>query len=190
MFEDMCETFSVSKGNLYLDMNENSPQLSQEEAKELEILDKAWHSQAPLALEKAAKRYGYSLEELGARYKELCEKEEATHDLQFVGRVGQFTPIKAGCNGGILYRVSDGKNYSATGSTGYRWLESEMVKTLGKEDCIDRTFYTSLIDDAVESISQYCDFERFVANEPFPMPDVLPDFMNIPEGVDEELPFN
>lgn len=190
VFEDMCETFSVSKGNLYLDMNENIPQLSHEETKELEVLDKAWHSQAPLALEKAAKRYGYSLEELGARYNELCEKEEATHDLQFVGRVGQFTPIKAGCNGGILYRVSDGKNYSATGSTGYRWLESEMVKTLGKEDCIDRTFYTSLIDDAVESISQYCDFERFVADEPFPMPDVLPDFMNIPEGVDEELPFN
>ena len=153
-------------------------------------MDKAWHSQAPLSLEKAAKRYGYSLEELGVRYNELCEKEEATHDLQFVGRVGQFTPIKAGCNGGILYRVSDGKNYSATGSTGYRWLESEMVKTLGKEDCIDRTFYTSLIDDAVASISQYCDFERFVADEPFPMPDVLPDFMNIPEGVDEELPFN
>lgn len=184
-FSDMCETFSVSKGNLYLDLNERLPELDPEEEKELETLDKAWICQDPLALEKAAKKYGYSFEELGGRYYELCEKDKSTHNMQFVGRVGQFTPILPGHNGGILYRVNDGKNYAATGSTGYRWLESEMVKTLNKEKDIDRSFYDNQVNEAVEAISQYGDFEWFVSDDPYIPQKVASDFMNIPEEMDE-----
>ena len=81
-------------------------------------------------------------------------------------------------------REKDGKYYAATGSKGYRWLEAEMVKELGKEADIDEQYYISLVDDAVETISKYGDFERFVSEEPY-----LPDFMNIPEGIEEEIPF-
>ena len=119
----------------------------------------------------------------------LVEKIKEGHDMQFIGRVGQFCPIKPGCNGGVLYRVNEGKNYAAPGSTGYRWLESEMVSTLEKYDDIDHSFYHKLIDDAVDTISNYCDFEWFVSDDPYISKPNLADFMHIPEDAADEMPF-
>jgi hypothetical protein len=84
------------------------------------------------------------------------------HQYHFVGKVGSFCPIKPGKGGGVLLREKDGKYYAAGGSKGYRWLEAEVVKTLGKEDDIDRSYYAALVDDAVANISKYGDFEWFV----------------------------
>lgn len=85
------------------------------------------------------------------------------HNYKFVGRVGRFSPIKTGCGGGLLLRKTD-KGYSAaTGSKGYRWMESEEVKKLGKEKDVDRSYYDRLVDEAVETISQYGDFEQFIS---------------------------
>lgn len=148
-FDDMCETFAVSKGDLYLDMNENLPDVSALE-KELAALQKK------------------NLEP--ERQEELQKQIAEGHDLRFVGRVGQFSPILPGNNGGMLYRVNDGKNYAAPGSTGYRWLESEMVKELGKEKYVDRSFYDSLADKAIETISEYGDYEWFVSDDPYDPP--------------------
>lgn len=190
-FRDFCETFSVSKGDLYLDMNENLQQLDPFDEKELSNLDKAWHSQDPLALEKMQEKYGYTFEELGARYSELCEKEEKSHSLHFVGRVGQFTPILSGAGGGVLYRVNEGKNYAASGSTGYRWLESEMVKKDGREKDIDKSFYQKLADEAIKDINTYSNFqyEWFVSDEPY----TQPEYLDGPYGkyplYPDELPF-
>ena len=190
VFKDMCETKSVSS-SLYLDMNEELPKLTAEEEKELSTIDKAWHSQAGgKSLEDIAAKYGYTYEEVGARYSELCEKEAATHNYIFIGRVGQFCPIKPGAGGGLLMREKDGKYYAATGSKGYRWLESEMVRELSKEDSIDRSYYDKLVDDAVKTISKYGDFEWFVSEDPYISKPKLEDFMNIPEDADEEIPFN
>ena len=111
----------------------------------------------------------------------LKEKIEKGHALHYVGRVGQFTPVKPGINGGVLYRVNEGKNYAATGSKGYRWMESEMVKTLKLEDSIDRTFYNKLVDDAVDTISKYGNFDMFVSGGV--------DFISVPENAPEEMPF-
>jgi hypothetical protein len=99
---------------------------------------------------------------------------EGEHNYRFVGKVGQFCPIKEGCGGGILLREAldkDGnvKYDSANGASGYRWMESEMVKTLGKEKDIDRSYYDKLVDAAVEQISQYGDFEWFVSDDPYVM---------------------
>ena len=89
---------------------------------------------------------------------------EDAHNYKFVGRVGRFSPIKAGCGGGLLLRKTD-KGYSAaTGSKGYRWMESEEVKKLGKEKDVDRSYYDRLVDEAVETISQYGDFEQFISD--------------------------
>ena len=122
IFDDLCETFSVTQGSLYLDRNENLP--------------------------------------------------EGEHDYHFVGRVGQFCPIKPGCNGAILNRIHEEKSYAPPGSLKdpkkkipYRWLESEMVYSLGKRKDIDMGFYTDLVDKAVETISKFGDFEWFISDE-------------------------
>lgn len=173
VFADMCETFSVSKGDLYLDMNESLPDVSQYE-KELDKLESDY---------KKGKVSDTTFEPASV---ELVDKIKEGHNLQFVGRVGQFTPILSGYNGGVLYRINDGKKYAASGSTGYRWLESEVVRTLKKEDAIDRSFYDKLIDDAVDVISKYGDFEWFISDDPYTP---IPDFMYIPDDAPEEMPF-
>ena len=91
---------------------------------------------------------------------------------EFVGRVGSFCPIKPGCGGKELLREckdKDGnvKYAAATGTKGYNWLESESVKLLGKEDDIDRSYYDKLVNDAIDTISMYGDFEWFVSDEPY-----------------------
>ena len=87
--------------------------------------------------------------------------EDGEHNYRFVGKVGSFCPIKKGCGGGLLLREKDGKYSFATGSKGYRWLESEIVKRLHKEDDIDRQYYQKLVDDAVKAIELYGDIESF-----------------------------
>ena len=96
------------------------------------------------------------------------ELPEDRHNYIFVGKVGQFCPVKPGCGGGLLMREKDGKYYAVTGSKGYRWMESEMVKAvkeLKKEEYIDHSYYEKLVNDAVDTISKYGDFEWFVSND-------------------------
>ncbi len=169
-FDDMCETKSVSSA-LYLDMNESLPDVSGSEKEYAKLEDQY----------KKGLLSDTRLEQLCI---ELNERIAKGHNYRFIGKVGRFCPIKLGSGGGLLMREKDGKYYAATGSKGYRWLEAEMVKELGKEADIDEQYYISLVDDAVETISKYGDFERFVSEEPY-----LPDFMNIPEGIEEEIPF-
>ena len=93
---------------------------------------------------------------------------DGEHNYIFIGKVGNFCPIKPGCGGGELVREGKDKEgnlkySSATGAKGYRWLEAETVKTLGQEENIDRSYYNKLVDDAVENISKYGDFEWFAA---------------------------
>ncbi len=100
---------------------------------------------------------------------------EGEHDYHFVGKVGQFCPIQPGRGGGLLMRdagIKDGEQrYSAaTGSKGYRWLESEMVRTLEKEDDVDLRYYNHLVDEAKATISQYGDFEWFVSEDKYDVP--------------------
>ena len=180
-FDDLCETFAVSKGDLYLDMNEDLPDVSDLEKQ----LDK-WESDY-----KKGKVSDTLFDPESVRLTELISEG---HNMQFVGRVGQFSPIKPGRGGGVLYRVNDGKNYAAPGSTGYRWLESEMVRELNKQDDIDYSFYDKLVNDAVETISKYGDFEWFVSDDPyisspFVGGKIKPDFMHIPDDSPEEVQF-
>ena len=84
---------------------------------------------------------------------------EDEHDYHFVGRTGRFTPVISG--GGILLRKKDDKYYAVGGSKGYRWMESEMVKQLNLENNIDRGYYDSMVDEAVETMSKFGDVERF-----------------------------
>lgn len=178
-FEDMCETKSVSKGALYLDTNENLPDVSEYE-KEFEKAEDKY------------KKGKLSDTMFETTCTELLEKIKEGHDYHFVGKVGQFCPIKPGCGGAVLYRMQDNKYDAAAGTKGYRWMESAMVKTLGKEDDIDKSYYIKLVDDAVEAISQYGDFEWFISDD-ITMPKhktTIPDFLQVPIDADEEIPWD
>lgn len=132
VFNDLCETKSVSKGAIYLDKNED-----------------------------------------------LAEGE---HNYIFVGRVGQFCPIKPGCGGALLVREAGAKDNgetkydSVTGAKDYRWLESEMVYNLHLEDTIDRSYFDKMATKAIEAISEYGDFKQFASNDsgepPWQKPDI------------------
>ncbi|MDF2800250.1 MAG: hypothetical protein K0S61_153 [Anaerocolumna sp.] len=152
MFEDMCETKSVTSA-LYLDMNEDLEDVSRYE-KELDL----W-------IRKNTDSLGLLPNVNDDKLVELRVLINRGHNYHFVGKVGSFCPIKPGKGGGELLREKDGKFYAATGSKGYRWLESEMVKTLNKQDDIERAYYNELVDRAINDISKYGDFEMFVSDD-------------------------
>lgn len=152
-FNDMCETKSVTS-SLYLDMNENLPDVSDLEKELAKLNTKLRKGEIPE-------------NEYEVQATVLEEQIAKGHDYQFVGRVGNFCPILPGHGGGLLVREKDGKYYAATGSKGFRWLESETVKG-ANEKYIDRSYYNKLVDEAVDTISQYGDFEWFVSNDPYP----------------------
>ena len=107
-------------------------------------------------------------------YLDMNEKlDEGEHNYVFIGKIGRFCPIKPGCGGGILYREKDGKYYAATGSKGYRWLESEMVQQLGREEDIDHKHFIEMVDTAITTINKYGDFEWFVSDDPYVKPPLI-----------------
>jgi hypothetical protein len=120
---------------------------------------------------------------------------EGEHDHYFIGKVGNFCPIKPGKGGGVLVKTKktdDGetKYDSVTGTlkpdkTPYRWLEAETVKLLGKEADIDKSYHRALVDKAVDFVSQYGDFERFVADEPY----ITVDPAELEFPVEDDLPW-
>ena len=113
--------------------------------------------------------------------KDLCETKEVKtamcldmneslpigeHSYKFIGKVGLFCPIKPGCGGGELVKESKKKDGSigydaVVGTKGYRWLESEEVIKNNKENDIDTSYYDALVNDAIDTISTFGDYEWF-----------------------------
>jgi len=148
-FKDLCETKQVQSA-IYLDMNEDLPDVSDYE-KQLAKYEKAY------------KKGEITKSEFDDICAELKPRIDEGHNYVFVGRVGQFCPIKPGCGGGRLVREQNGKFYAVEGTTGYRWLESEIVKNADKQNDIDMEYFNKLANDAIDTISQYGDFEWFVS---------------------------
>jgi hypothetical protein len=167
-FKDVCETKSV-KTALYLDFNENLPNVEDKEDR----------------LQKLLKKYGLTIGQVNgyletgnasdlpnesgtalAEAAELVKDIRAGHDYRFIGRAGSFCPVINGVGGGYLMREKDGKYSFATGAKGYRWMEAEVLRTLGTEEAmrrINRKYYAALVDDAIATISEYGDFEAFAS---------------------------
>ena len=158
--EDMCETFAVQTA-LYLDMDESLPDVGVYET--VKVVRNATD------IGKVAKRdINLANSYMDISDEELDKRIAEGHDYHFIGKVGQFCPVKDGCGGGILLREGKDKDGnikydSASGAKGYRWLESETVRLLDKKQDINRTYYNKLVDDAVDAISEYGDFEAFVS---------------------------
>lgn len=191
-FDDFCEVKSVNKGALYLDLNEGLG----------EPVDDAY-DKAEKKLERLCKKKAVSEQdsdpEIVAQM-DICRKLKDEipkhHNYTFVGRVGRFTPVLEGAGGGKLYRFDNGKYNAASGSTGYLWLDSEYVRRYVSEDKIDKSYYRALVDEAKSDIEKYVDPEYFLSDvqPPIDIPDdphhVEPGFMNIPDGLPEEVPFD
>lgn len=117
---------------------------------------------------------------------DLCETKSATsalyldfneglpedeHRYSFVGKVSSFCPVKPGTGGGLLMRQSGEDTYAAaTGTKGYRWKEASIIRDEGLEDQIDRSYYDNLCNEAIETISQYGDFDWFVGDDRYISP--------------------
>ena len=109
---------------------------------------------------------------------------EDQHNYKFVGRIGSFVPIEPGKGGAILLALRNEKYNAVAGSKGYRWYESETALIEKKENDVDMNYFKALVDGAIESISEYCDFEQFVSDEPYKKAE--PEYIDI---TSDELPF-
>lgn len=153
LLEDMCETKSV-KTNMYLDFNENLPDVNKEE----KMLD---------LYTKECSKGKITREEFDVEYNRLKPEIDKGHDYSFIGKVSAYCPVIPGVGGGILVREAQDKmgnvKYdSVTGTKGYRWATYESIKELNKTDIIDKKYYTNLVDDAMEAIGLYTDAEAFI----------------------------
>lgn len=180
-FGDLCETKTVTKGAIYLDMNESLPDVTMEEK---ELQNRLWNAKNREDRGKRKLNPGMS----GVSNERLAEIISEGHSYQFIGRVGLFCPILSGHGGGLLVRKQNDKYYAVAGSkrrdgTPYRWLETELIERCGMQEFVDTSYYENLVDEAKAAISKYGDFDNFVSDDP------LSRYMNIPEDSDEEVPF-
>jgi len=176
IFEDLCKTFAVTT-SIYLDMNEGYPDVTAEE-KELAKLESDY---------KKGLISDTTIEHIAPSLVDAIQKG---HNYKFVGKVGQFCPMKPGTNGGLLMRRNESANsYSFAAESkgpGYfynedgkkveyiqRWQESETVRLLGKEDCIDHNYYISLVNDAIGTLATYGDYYWFVSDDPYIGPEFI-----------------
>lgn len=195
-FDDLCVTQSVTKGSLYLDMNEGLIDVSAEEKKLedlLKLMSITDSEKQMRAYARFVKKYDETIRNTSNDMEYLKQTLEdyisKGHNYVFVGRVGRFCPMKPGAGGGILYRFDKGKYNAATGSSGFKWMESEVVEQLGKQDLIDYRYFEGLANDAKAAINERGSYDWFISDKDEPERAVKFDFINIPEGVDMEVPF-
>ena len=142
-FNDLCVTKSVNT-TLYLDMNEDLEDVSEYE-KELKKLKKE-EDASPM------------------RIAELEGVISQGHNYIFVGKIGQFCPILPGCGGGELMSLrGESDYYAVTGTKGYRFLESEVVKNLGKEEDINEAYFIEMANEAIDHIAEFGSYDEFVS---------------------------
>ncbi len=117
----------------------------------------------------------FSHEEI--EFNDLCETKNVTkgriyldklgseniEDMKHVGRTGSFMPVKY--DGGVLWRVQDGKKYHVTGTKGYSWIDRELAEYRNGIDELftDMDYFDHLNKQAVEAIEKYIPFEQFIS---------------------------
>lgn len=109
---------------------------------------------------------------VGALYLDYGNDEK--HDYHFVGKVGQFTPVKNG--GTLVVQRTDKKTGAikydaAPGTTGYKWLESEVLRKgidmNKKDEIIDISYFKAMDEAAVADIEKYGEFDWFASDVPY-----------------------
>ena len=170
-FWDFCETKTV-KTTLYLDMNEKLKDVSAEEKekKKIEMRIKKLVKEGFDVVKGSIddEKIQAEINDLKKDISVLDEMIAEGHNYVFVGKAGEFVPVKSGYGGGLLMRKDTDDSYGyATGAKGYRWLESESLKNLDNwKEYIDIRYFRGLCDDALAEINKFGDAELFVQGEP------------------------
>lgn len=101
-----------------------------------------------------------------ALYLDFNEKlPEGEHNYIFIGKVGSFCPMVEGIGAGELMREQNDKFYAATGTKGYRWMESEIVsKSEVLRENINMLYFDKLVDEAIKTIGEHGDLEIFLGD--------------------------
>lgn len=153
-FDDFCMTFSSrsSVGPLYIDAFEGLPDVSFEE-KEYDKLEEKY---------KKGKISDITFENECNRLESIIE---TGHDYHFIGKIGEFCPMKPGVGAGYLRKKlnSNGKYMKVGGAGDYLWMEVEDIHSQNKENLIDDGYFIDLTNEAIASISEFGDFEQFVS---------------------------
>lgn len=103
-------------------------------------------------------------------YLNMNEGNPEKDDLIFVGKNGQFTPVKEGSGGGLLVREAEDKKTggvkydSVVGCKSYRWIESEQMRDKD-HSIIELAYFDGLVQDALDSIGKYGNVDWFVERE-------------------------
>lgn len=79
---------------------------------------------------------------------------------KFIGKVGLFCPMIEGGKE-LLSKNNAGKLVSVNGAKDYKWMEASDVLNLHMEDKIDKSYYRRLVDEAIDTINKYGDFNTF-----------------------------
>ena len=154
-FEDVCMIKNVSKGSLYLDFNENLNDVTKYELfKDIFTdinngadIDKKYTKKAIAEMNEFLKTYSEE---------DLDKMIDAGHSRQFIGKVGNFCPIREGYGGAELVCLNDdGKYVSPSGCKDVRWMEASYVKEHHLEDKIDYGYFDKMCQDAINDISSY-----------------------------------
>jgi hypothetical protein len=86
--------------------------------------------------------------------------------MHHIGKGGLFTPIIPGKGGGQLVREKKDKSGfdAVAGTKGFYWLEAEMVKNLGKEKDVDKSYFETLVNEAYDTLGKFGDVEWFLSD--------------------------
>ena len=167
-FWDFCELKTVQTA-LYLDVNEKLKNVEPEEKEKKKIQARIKklikEFERPDISREDEVKINDEITDLQKDISVLNEVIQEGHKYLFVGKAGEFIPVRPGCDGGLLVRKeSDSDNYGyATGAKGYRWIESEYLKdNLDWKKYVDIRYFRGLTDVAIETIGQFGDFEMFV----------------------------
>ena len=108
-------------------------------------------------------------------FKDVCETKsvktamyledsmDGNKRYSFVGKVGSFCPMQEG-HGRKLVRDQDEKKVSVVGCKDWYWEQAEDVQLQKLEGFIEKRYYMKLVDDAIDTIKNYGDYEKFVAD--------------------------
>ncbi len=166
---DLSQTIACKEGDLFLDYNSKlpDPSIYDKEIKQIKnklkgLEKKNAHGELPMS----ASDYENLINESNDEIKRLEDEQfKNCHDFKFIGRVGSFCPMLPGHGAAPLARVQNNKSYAPSGTTGYIWMESEVVKNAGYEKYINMDYFDRLADEAKLAISQFGDFDWFVSDE-------------------------
>lgn len=84
----------------------------------------------------------------------VASTKEWQQNLQYVGRIGKFTPVVPGSGGYILLRESRGSFSALSGTKGYLWIETEQLKTLQELPMVDESYYRKQVEECMEAIAK------------------------------------